>query len=114
MGVLALMPGGNIAHWIPHALLDEIGVSYAAQLWFEQHVATLAHGVGGMLLMATWGWSTIEQRLWVGFIVITIGCLGVECLQWWIGRGFSVLDLLTGSAGAALMALLLTFKKLRI
>jgi len=91
----------NYAHWIPHALLREIGLPYSAVLWGEQNLDKLLHLIGAAAL--TWliiksDFSSLKKPHI--FLLVALICIFAECAQAMIGRGFNSLDLLLGILGS--------------
>ena len=103
MSYIVLLPQYNFAHLIPHDTLDDLGISYASQLWFEQNSDILLHFAGGALLVLLLSYANLfksEHQSRQALITVVILCLAAECAQLWIGRGFDEYDLLFGISGS--------------
>lgn len=101
----------NIAVWIPHRLLRDIGISYPIVLWGEQNIDKLLHFTGS----ATLTWLLIKSKFSYinhgrAFLIMALTCAFAEYVQQMIGRGFNSLDLLLGIIGS-FVAYLATTKK---
>ena len=105
MGYVVLQPSYNFAHWIPHTLLRDIGISYPALLAFETHADKALHLFGAFLLSISLYRSQLpllsQHRLYP-FIAIFMASAGAELIQWSIGRGIEVNDLLVSALGCLL------------
>jgi len=101
----------NIAHWVPHVLLRDIGLPYSIVLWGEQNMDKLLHfaGAAGLTWLIHKSEFPIINPVRALFITAFL-CLSAECVQLIIGRGFNSLDLLLGISGS-FMAYLATTKK---
>lgn len=96
-------PAYNFAHWIPHNLIRQIGVSYEHMLWAEQRADIALHFIGGLLLTLLLVGSQLPflhlKTLRV-FTLVCVFCIAAEIMQHLIGRGFDYLDLLLGILGS--------------
>lgn len=96
-------PSYNFAHWIPHNLIRQMGVSYEHMLWAEQRADSVLHLSGGLLLTLLIVGSQLPflrvktRRV---FLLVCVFCIAAEILQHLIGRGFDYLDLLLGILGS--------------
>lgn len=98
-------PAYNFAHWVPHGLLRNLGVPYAALLYFETNADKLLHPLiaASLVILLTQAKipliSTTKLRsLLFVFALIVLA----EIIQAWIGRGFGYLDLILGFLGCYL------------
>jgi hypothetical protein len=103
----------NYAHWIPHAFLRNLGVSYASLLWAERHGDLFLHFAGAFALVPLINFAALPvvsitpQR---AFLAVALVCIAAELTQFLIGRGFETSDLLLGLLGS-FMAYLAIDKK---
>lgn len=102
MSYVVSRTGYNVAHWIPHRLILQAGVSYDTMLWAEQRIDVLLHFFGGLLLTVFLYSSKIpvlKLSPAQSFFIVCLLSLGAEILQSIIGRGFDWVDLLLGISG---------------
>ena len=103
MAYVVFQPEYNFAHFIPHRLLRNIGISYEILLSFEQNADKLLHFIGGFLVTALLSLSklpiisTPPIRV---LIMVFAAIFFTEFYQWWIGRGFELTDLALGALGS--------------
>ena len=112
MSYVVLLPHYNFAHLIPHNTLDNLGISYASQLWFEQNSDVLLHFSGGALLVLLISYARLfksDHQAKPALITVVILCFGAEFAQLWIGRGFDEYDLLFGISGSFMAYLLVNW-----
>lgn len=103
MTYLATRSSYNMAHWVPHNALRELGVSYQQLLWFEHHTDLFLHFFGSLLLtLLLFGADLPLMRQKAAFcLAVVIGlCVLTEFVQHSLGRGFESKDLLLGIFGS--------------
>ncbi len=116
MGYIVLLPEYNFSHLMPHNFIRSLGVPYEFRLEFEQHSDKILHFIGALGLTILLDRSKIYfkqqqfKRLSLTVIIVNSMIIGAEIAQFQIGRGFSVLDIITGGSGV-LMAAILLFKR---
>ena len=111
MSYVVLQPSYNIAHWIPHSLLRDVGISYAALLSFETHADKVLHIVGACLLSIGLYRSQLpllRRHRTYPFTAIFIVSALAELAQGSIGRGVELNDLLASGLGCCI-AFFMTF-----
>ncbi len=103
MTYVVLLPQYNFAHFIPRNFLEALGMSYAAQLWLEQHSDAALHFVGAaaLVILLTFSalWPGVQQARFA-FTAVILLCILAELAQLLIGRGFDEYDLLFGISGS--------------
>jgi len=99
---VVLQPEYNFAHWVPHRLLRDIGVPYAAVLWFERNAEVGLHLFGSWalcLLMFFARLPILTNKTYRPLICMLFIILVAEFAQWRIGRGWDFSDILFGTLG---------------
>lgn len=107
-------PSYNFAHWIPHNLLEFIGIPYSIILAAEENADIFLHFSGGLLLtvlifMADM--SGVRKSKLIPFLVVCSMCVAAEVTQHLIGRGTETSDLLLGICGSFMAYLALENKR---
>ena len=104
----ALYPGFASYHYVPHGLLRDVGVPYAAVLWFEMHLGDLLHFIVAFALVLLIPSANIlgkrspaVQRT-VSLIIVATVAPVIEFYQWLVGRGFESIDLIAHFLGMLL------------
>ena len=113
MAYVVVQPSYNFAHWIPHTLLYDLGIPYSAVLSFEQNADKLLHSLGAFLITVLLIKSELRilksrNHIIIGLIVTAL--TAVEILQYYIGRGFDINDLVLGVMGSVSAYLLSRIK----
>ena len=91
----------NFSHYVPHHLLRQLNIPYWAILWGEQHADKFLHffGAAALVWLITYArFSSISERS--ALFISCLLCVGAECAQMWIGRGYNSSDLLLGILGS--------------
>ena len=86
---------------MPHHLLRKLNIPYWAILWGEQHADKFLHffGAAALVWLITYArFSSISERS--ALFISCLLCVGAECAQMWIGRGYNSSDLLLGILGS--------------
>ena len=102
MSYVVFQPAYNFAHWIPHGVLRDAGLSYSTLLLLESHADKILHPLGAFILTilllgsAIPGISSPKNR---AVLLLGLTLLVTELGQWRIGRGFDVIDLGLGMLG---------------
>ena len=102
MVYVVVQPEYNFAHWIPHDVLDQLGISYLSQLWLEQNADLGLHFFGSAVLyLLIWmsQWAVVKSQETSALLLVLALCIAAEVVQHVIGRGFSERDLLLGFLG---------------
>jgi len=99
--VVATKPSYNLAHWIPHGFLRQLGIPYPAVLWGEQNLDKFLHFFGAAALT----YLIVKSQIYTinkcrSLYLVMLLCLAAECAQLIIGRGFNSSDLLLGILGS--------------
>ena len=101
MTYVATKPVYNLAHWIPHGLFKQLGLSYENILWAEQNLDKAMHFFGALVLTSL---LIKADLLFIkkqhAFVLIALTCLCAEFVQLLIGRSFNSIDLLLGILGS--------------
>lgn len=103
MAYVVVQPSYNFAHWIPHAFLYDLGIPYPTVLFFEQNADKLLHPLGAflitvLLIKSELSIFTSRNHIIIGIIISTV--IAAEIIQYYIGRGFDVYDLILGIIGS--------------
>lgn len=104
----------NFAHWIPHRLLRNAGISYETLLWSEQNADVFLHFVGGFVITILLMFSNLpllKNRHWLTLLLVCGLCFFAEVFQYLIGRGKETSDLLLGICGSFMAYLAVNRKK---
>ena len=103
MAYVVTRNGYNYAHWIPHAFLRDLGVSYTSLLWAERHGDLFLHFAGAFILTPLIYFAAlpvVSLTTRRSFISVMLICIGAELTQLMIGRGLESSDLLLGILGS--------------
>ena len=104
----ALYPGFASYHYVPHALLREVGVPYAAVLWFEIHLGDIMHFFVAFVLVLLipsariLGKRPLGVQRAVSLSLVAAVAPVIEIYQWITGRGFGSIDLIAHCLGMLL------------
>lgn len=105
----SLQPSLRLARWTPHDLMRDMGIPYHWILAYDHALPYVLHGLVGAVLVALVHFSAIfpAASRWSGLAWATASMLGLavaaEGVQFMVGRGFDLLDILCAGVGALLV-----------
>jgi len=101
MAYVATKPNYNLAHWVPHGFLRQLGLPYSFVLHAEQNLDKALHFFGAALLtfLIIKSNFTFLNEQQILCLVIAL-CFAAELVQLLIGRSFNSIDLLLGFSGS--------------
>jgi len=106
MTYIVLLPDFSFSSWVPHELLRHLNIPYAGILLIEETMDKVIHFVGALIITLLFIQSNVaktqgQHQWYLKMVYLTIPCLIVfaEFAQLYIGRSFSIADIIMGLAG---------------
>ncbi len=114
LGIMAayvvLQPQYNFAHWVPHNFLRSIGIPYSVLLSAESDADKLLHPILAFILTVLLFRSRfplLKDSIYRPMMFMIAVMVTAEIVQFIVGRGYEISDLLLVLAGSILATLYL-------